>query len=134
MNGIGLTGGYTGIGVTGTDVLIYGNLLVTGTIDPEKIILSKSPSNLYGNCSIGINGLNTEMIASGDLSINALNNVSVGSISGNTEIKCNSTGAGGSIVLTGGTGLLSETSSGSSGQNLVITINGTQYKIALLNL
>ena len=38
MNGIGLTGtGYTGIGVTGQDVLIYGNLLVTGAIDPTSI-------------------------------------------------------------------------------------------------
>lgn len=42
MNGFGVSGiGYTGIGVTGQDVLIYGNLLVTGTIDPERILLQK---------------------------------------------------------------------------------------------
>ena len=41
MNGTGLTGvGYTGIGVTGQDVLIYGNLYVSGIIDPTKIIVS----------------------------------------------------------------------------------------------
>jgi len=46
MNGIaGSTSGYTGIGVTGQDVLIYGNLLVTGIIDPEKIILSNTSNS-----------------------------------------------------------------------------------------
>jgi hypothetical protein len=33
--------GYTGIGVTGQDVLIYGNLLVTGEIDPISITFDK---------------------------------------------------------------------------------------------
>ena len=45
MNGVGLTGaGYTGIGVTGQDVLIYGNLLVTGGIDPTYLALEPQPS------------------------------------------------------------------------------------------
>ena len=40
MNGQGPQGSvYTGIGVTGQDVLIYGNLLVTGEIDPTSITL-----------------------------------------------------------------------------------------------
>jgi hypothetical protein len=40
MNGTGPTGtGYTGIGVTG-DVLVYGNLLVTGTIDPVRLVVN----------------------------------------------------------------------------------------------
>jgi hypothetical protein len=60
-------------------------------------------------------------------------NVSLGSTSGNTELKCNAVGAGGSISLTGGTGLLAATAGGSSGQHLVLTINTVQYKIALLN-
>jgi hypothetical protein len=43
MNGIGPQGvGYTGIGITGQDVLIYGNLLITGAIDPTSISFSKS--------------------------------------------------------------------------------------------
>jgi hypothetical protein len=51
MNGTGgITGmGYTGIGVTGQDVLIYGNLLVTGGIDPTYLALtpiSTGPSGL----------------------------------------------------------------------------------------
>jgi hypothetical protein len=51
MNGTGgITGmGYTGIGVTGQDVLIYGNLLVTGGIDPTYLALtpiSSGPSGL----------------------------------------------------------------------------------------
>jgi hypothetical protein len=58
-------------------------------------------------------------------------NLSVGSTFGNTEIKCNTTGVGGTISLTGGTGLLAATSGGNSGQHLVVTINGTVYKIRL---
>jgi hypothetical protein len=50
MNGIGPQGaGYTGIGVTGQDVLIYGNLLVTGAIDPTSISFSQQTSGPTGS-------------------------------------------------------------------------------------
>jgi hypothetical protein len=61
-------------------------------------------------------------------------NLLVETTSGDLELKCNSTGAGGQILLTGGTGLLSASAGGSASQHLVLTINGTQYKIALLNV
>jgi hypothetical protein len=49
MNGVGQTGGgYTGIGITGQDVLIYGNLLVTGGIDPTYLALTPQPSGPQG--------------------------------------------------------------------------------------
>jgi hypothetical protein len=49
MNGIGTTGGgYTGIGITGQDVLIYGNLLVTGGIDPTYLALTPGPTGPQG--------------------------------------------------------------------------------------
>ena len=49
MNGISTLGfGYTGIGVTGQDVLIYGNMLLTGVLDPTAIYVSS-----------GITGQNT---------------------------------------------------------------------------
>ena len=49
MNGYGITGpGYTGIGVTGQDVLIYGNLLVTGGIDPIYLALTPKTSGPQG--------------------------------------------------------------------------------------
>jgi len=49
MNGLGITGGgYTGIGVTGQDVLIYGNLLVTGGIDPIYLALTPQASGPIG--------------------------------------------------------------------------------------
>jgi hypothetical protein len=49
MNGIaGSTGGYTGIGITGQDVLIYGNLLVTGGIDPTYLALTPQTSAPLG--------------------------------------------------------------------------------------
>lgn len=57
----------------------------------------------------------------------------VGNPDGNLNIRVNNSGAGGSLSFTGGTGLLSNTAGGASGQHLVLTINGTQYKIALLN-
>jgi hypothetical protein len=60
-------------------------------------------------------------------------NVSIGSTSGNTEIKCNATGGGGNIILTGGTNLLSTAVGTPSSNYLVLTINGVNYKIALLN-
>ena len=41
--GAGGTAGYTGIGITGQDVLIYGNLLVTGGIDPTYLALTPTP-------------------------------------------------------------------------------------------
>ena len=46
-NSIGLQG-YTGIGVTGMDVLIGGNLLVTGGIDPIYLALTPQPSGPIG--------------------------------------------------------------------------------------
>jgi len=49
MNGLaGSTGGYTGIGITGQDVLIYGNLLVTGGIDPTYLALTPQPNGPQG--------------------------------------------------------------------------------------
>jgi hypothetical protein len=50
MNGVGVggTAGYTGIGVTGRDVLIYGNLLVTGGIDPIYLALTPQASGPTG--------------------------------------------------------------------------------------
>ena len=48
-NAIGPQGaGYTGIGVTGMDVLIGGNLLVTGGIDPTYLALTPQPSGPQG--------------------------------------------------------------------------------------
>ena len=49
MNGIGVSGiGYTGIGVTGQDVLIYGNLLVSGGIDPTYLALTPKTNGPQG--------------------------------------------------------------------------------------
>jgi hypothetical protein len=65
---------------------------------------------------------------------NALTNApQVGNSAGNLEVQMNSTGAGGTLTLTGGTGLLASTAGGSSGEHLVLTINGVQYKIKLEN-
>lgn len=67
-----------------------------------------------------------------DMKANNLVNASqVGNSAGNLEVRVNNAGSGGSLTLTGGTGLLAATSGGSAGQHLVITINGVNYKIAL---
>jgi hypothetical protein len=50
------------------------------------------------------------------------------------ELKCNSTGSGGTIQLSGGTGLVETIAGSDSGKYLCLTINGTPYKIPLLNV
>jgi hypothetical protein len=64
---------------------------------------------------------------------NVQNAPQVGNAAGNLELKLNSTGAGGTLTITGGTGIIAATAGGASGQHLVLTINGVNYKIALLN-
>ncbi len=59
---------------------------------------------------------------------------SIGNSAGNLTLNVNSTGAGGSLRIQGGTGILSATAGGTSGQHLVLTINGTPYKIKLENV
>jgi hypothetical protein len=54
--------------------------------------------------------------------------------SGNLTLGCNSTGAGGKIILSGGTDLLSANAGGNAHQHLAITVNGVDYKIGLLNV
>ena len=84
MNGLGTTGGgYTGIGITGQDVLIYGNLLVTGGIDPIYLALTPGPTGPQGFInplwvdSVNQNALRSEKIlisngpaGTGNLTIN----------------------------------------------------------------
>ena len=65
---------------------------------------------------------------------NIINAPKVSNTTGNLELAVNSTGAGGTITLTGGTDLLQATAGGSAGLHLKLTINGVAYKIALLNV
>jgi hypothetical protein len=58
---------------------------------------------------------------------------SIGNSNGNLTLNMNSVGAGGNLRLVGGTGLIAPTVGAPSGQYLTLTINGTPYKIALLN-
>ena len=81
----------------------------------------------FSSSSVQLNGVPLDCNAQ-----NVRNAPQVGNESGNLELRMNSTGAGGTLTLTGGTGLLSGTAGGSSGQHLVLTINGVNYKIALL--
>lgn len=57
--------------------------------------------------------------------------VVLGSTNSNTTIQCNSVGAGGTLSLLGGTGLLTDSAGPATVQYLSITVNGTPYKIAL---
>ena len=83
-------------------------------------------ANITGT-SLQLNGVPLD--ANGN---NVQNAPQVGNAAGNLELRMNSTGAGGTFTITGGTGLLSGTAGGSSGQHLALTINGVSYKIALL--
>lgn len=57
--------------------------------------------------------------------------VVLGSTNSNTTIQCNSVGAGGTLSLIGGTGLLTDSAGPATVKYLSITVNGTPYKIAL---
>ena len=95
-----------------------------GTSPGTNNLREKMRITSNGNVGIGTNNPSFNLDVSGG---------SIGNSSGNLTLNVNSSGAGGTLSLAGGTGLLSATSGGSSGQHLVITINGTQYKIALLS-
>jgi microcystin-dependent protein len=70
MTGTGVSGTtYSGIGYTG-DVLVYGNLLVTGAIDPTSLTLSQS--DITGTSTFGLTGGNT-----GGSYITNMNNITV---------------------------------------------------------
>jgi hypothetical protein len=72
MNGIaGSTAGYTGIGITGQDVLIYGNLLVTGGIDPTYLALTPQASGPQGFINpLWVDSVNGNALRSEKLLIN----------------------------------------------------------------
>jgi hypothetical protein len=90
------------------------------TIDPTNILTIQGDTEIFGQLDME--------------NFNIVNCPQVRNNAGNIEIKANSTGAGGNILLTAGTDLLSATSGGSAGLHLKLTINGTAYKIALLNV
>lgn len=89
-------------------------------IDPTNILTVQGDTEIFGQLDMENN--------------NIVNCPQVRNNAGNIEIKANSTGVGGTISLTAGTDLLSATSGGSAGLHLKLTINGTAYKIALLNV
>jgi hypothetical protein len=92
-----------------------------------------APLNLGTNIKLLTNGNVGIGTATPSLSLD-VSGGSIGNSSGNLTLNVNSTGAGGSLRLAGGTGLLSGSAGGNSGQHLVITINGTSYKIKLENV
>lgn len=75
-----------------------------------------------GNVGIGTNAPALTLDVSGG---------SIGNSAGDLTLNVNSTGVGGALKVAGGTGVLSATAGGNSGQHLVITINGVVYKIKL---
>ena len=99
MNGFGITGGgYTGIGVTGQDVLIYGNLLVTGAIDPTSLTLSQS--GITNTSTYGLTG-------SGSTSGAYINNINLLKGSNGANLIVESDGTGDVILKTNNTNRLS---------------------------
>lgn len=131
INGTGPLGaGYTGTGYTG-DVLVYGNLLVTGTIDPIRLIVNNGTNTIDIDASLGKPEIKfTETGNTGSISIdNDTGNLDISS-SNNIILKPNDTN--GDIIFTGGN--LKFASAGlNSGQHLRINLNGTYYKIRLEN-
>lgn len=123
------------IGVNGNDLVIDNNIdrllmgTTTATYWGDYSVGSNSviSQNVNGNCIIDLNSRFGTLIA-GDTDL-AHNQTTIQIDDNNNEIALNA----GSIVLNGGA-LISGTSGGNSGDHLVLTINGTTYKIALLNV
>jgi hypothetical protein len=110
---IGLSGEYyDGIGYTG-DVLVYGNLLVTGGIDPTFLSLTNSSNDPMSSFS----GLGLWLDNSNNLTSNTNFAINTGDASGNilfeNQLEYNTAGM-------------------ASGTYLRIKLNGTYYKIQLL--
>lgn len=92
-------------------------------------------TSVNGVLKFNVGGTTTDSFQNIDMNNNNIVNApQIGNAAGNLELRVNNTGAGGTLTLTGGTGLLAATAGGSAGQHLVLTINGTVYKIALLNV
>lgn len=141
--------GVNRLDISGAFVRCNGNFysLLNGSASaPAFSFTNSTNSGMYrsgsGSVAFSVNGVQKLNIASLlttsnnplDMTNNAVQNApQVGNAAGNLEVRMNSTGAGGTLTLTGGTGLLAATAGGSSGQHLVLTINGTQYKIKLEN-
>jgi hypothetical protein len=121
---------------------------INGTVSaPAFSFLNSTNTGLYRDSATGalnfaVNGVLKYTVGTTvntsynnlDMNNNQLTNApQVGNSAGNLEVRMNNTGAGGTLSFTGGTGLLSGTAGGSSGQHLAIIINGVSYKIALLN-
>lgn len=84
-----------------------------------------SSSNSMGNFDLNIINFRKPISSSRVITPEVLTS----SVTSNSdlELECNPTGK---LILTG-TQLISPNSGGNSGQHLVVTINGTQYKIRL---
>jgi hypothetical protein len=89
MNGVGPQGaGYTGTGVTGQDVLIYGNLLVTGGIDPTYLALTPQTSVPSGFINpLWVDSGNSNALRSENIYLknSSVNNSSISMIPNNTN-------------------------------------------------
>jgi hypothetical protein len=151
MNGTGPSGtGYTGIGVTG-DVLIHGNLLVTGTIDPVRLVINDAQKFIdldttsikpeikmnnagnTGSISLDLLSGNLEINSGNNITINPTSSIDLTSNTGNISIDANNqitiiarsnnlTGAG--IIIDNLTPNI-EYSTGGVGNFIRIANNGT---------
>lgn len=108
------------------------NRVITQFVRPTHIIgISSSGANLDNLFAITLTYPFSSPVDIGRINITG-NNLSI-EANNNLNLQCNNVGVGGTISLTGGTGLLSATAGSNSGQHLRIFINGTPYKINLFN-
>ncbi len=107
------------------EVNILRNLDMTG----NNIRTSTGNMTLDTTTSIGTGIITLNALQSININAGSGSNLSLNTTGGNIVINPSTTG---SVVFTGAA-LQSGTSSGNSGQHLVITLNGVVYKIALQN-
>jgi len=130
VSGVNTQGGplYLSAGLGTGDTTTSNIIFSTGTSGPSgatrQTLTEKMRITSNGNVGIGTSApaLNLDVA-----------NGSIGNSTGDLTLNVNSTGAGGSLNLAGGTGLLADTAGATSTKHLVLSINGTIYKIKLEN-
>jgi hypothetical protein len=127
---------FSGIASNATNVNVVATNTTAGTYYPVFAVSASGNTPMRTDTALTYNP-STDTFSASNGNFATLNTPVVQNTSGNLDLRVSTTlnsGVGGALLLTGGTGLLSASSGGSSGRHLVIQINGTTYKIPLQNI
>jgi hypothetical protein len=126
---------FSGIATNATNVNVVATNTTNGTYYPVFASAASGNTPMRTDTALSYNPATDTFVASNG-NFATVNTPVVQNTTGNLDLRVSTTingGVGGALILTGGTGILSTSAGGNSGQHLVLSINGTTYKIALLS-